>query len=112
MATSARNDSSAGSTFALALLLLAFVLLAPGVVLTYAVDQAFGIGCDDRGQLLTFGGAVSAGLLLALAMYARSFIVALAWYVWIGIGTTGLVALARWGLHAEWPVALWSILAK
>jgi hypothetical protein len=105
MATSGRNDSSAGNTLALALLLLAFVLAAPGVVTAFWVDRILELGLD-RGQLWSWGSAGSAGLLIAFSVHAGSALAGFVRYVWCAFAVTGFVALAHFGAHARWPAVL------
>jgi len=103
------EHSSLGSLAVLTIIVFGAVLVCPGVLLTFAIECAFGVRLD-RAQLWTFGALSSAGILVTFSVHAGSTAQGFKRYVLVAFATIGLMLVARYGMHAEWPSNLWNAL--
>jgi len=96
-----RDGCGVVALFAIA---MGVVLAMPGALVTYAVAGAASVALD-RGQLWTFALASSFVLYCATLAASGGFFRGTARYFLVSVAAVTLVAVARFGLHAEWPVA-------
>lgn len=103
------EHSSLGSLVALTIIVFGAVLVCPGVLLTFAIECAFGVRLD-RAQLWTFGALSSAGILVTFSVHAGSAARGFVRYSLVALATAAFMLLARYGLHSEWPIQMWNAL--
>ena len=96
-------------TLGLAVVALAVVLAHPGLLVLYAVREAFGVPLD-AGQVWSFGAVTAFCIFAALALFRRSWAAGAAAYLMLALASVALSAVAAFGLHASWPAAMWRLI--
>ena len=92
----------------LTVIALGVVLVHPGLLVVWAVRQAFELPLD-AGQMWSFGSVASFAAYACLALRRRSWVAAVGPYLALSFGSVAFAAVTRWGPHAEWPTRLWSL---
>lgn len=100
-----REHHAYSAAFAIVLAGLALMLVAPGVLVMFAVDQVLGLGLD-RGQLWSFGAVASAIVLFAMSATLRGAGRGFSRYLLLGAVVTAGVMVSDYGFHAAWPSVL------
>jgi hypothetical protein len=110
-----RHHNATAEGFAVAVLaviaLLAGILVAPGAVAVFALDQLAGLSLDCA-QLWIFAVLASAGMFGGLAVAARSITTGASRFFLVALGVAALLLVARFGFHAAWPRDLWSAFTR
>lgn len=104
-----RRDHPILETLGLLIFFGVLVLISPGAVMVFVVEQALQLSLDI-GQRWTFAVAVSLIVASVFCLRSRSR------HGWDGAGTytflavlvSGFVFVARWGFHSPWAAAFFA----